>query len=71
MNSSEHTMLIQVTSEKALGLLRQLESLELIKVLEENVQHTKPRLSHKYRGKLPSGVIAVRTNQTIKKLDGY
>ncbi len=50
-----NTMLIQVTNQKALGLLHDLEDLHLIKVLEENIE-TKPKLSEKYAGKLPSDV---------------
>ena len=32
----ENTMLIQVTDQKAMGLLHELEELHLIKVLKEN-----------------------------------
>jgi hypothetical protein len=46
----ENTLLIQVTNEKALGLLHQLEELHLIKVLKEEKAVTKTRLSDKYRG---------------------
>lgn len=44
------TMLIQLTNQKAVGLLRELEELHLIKVLEENILVKKPKLSDKYRG---------------------
>ena len=50
-----NTMLIQITNQKALGLLHELEELHLIKVLEENVEN-KEKLSIKYAGKLPSDV---------------
>jgi len=50
-----NTMLIQITNQKALGLLHELEGLHLIKVLEENVEN-KEKLSTKYAGKLPSDV---------------
>jgi len=50
-----NTMLIQVTNQKAVGLLHELEELHLIKVLEENVEN-KQKLSTKYAGKLPSDV---------------
>ena len=49
------TLLIQVTNQKAIGLLHELEELHLIKVLKENVQ-PKQRLSEKYAGKLPSDI---------------
>ena len=50
-----NTMLIQVTNQKAIGLLHELEELHLIKVLEENIE-SKQKLSAKYAGKLPSEV---------------
>lgn len=46
----DKTMLIQVTNQKALGLLRELEELHLIKVLKENFDPVKTRLSDKYKG---------------------
>jgi hypothetical protein len=46
----ENTMLIQVTNQKAVGLLRELEELHLIKVLKENFAPVKTKLSDKYRG---------------------
>jgi hypothetical protein len=46
-----NTMLIQLTNQKAVGLLHELEELQLIKVLKENVESvTRPRLSDKYKG---------------------
>jgi hypothetical protein len=50
-----NTLLIQITNQKAVGLLHELEELHLIKVLEENVENN-PKLSEKYAGKLPSDV---------------
>jgi len=44
------TMLIQVTNQKAVGLLHELEELHLIKVLKENISTDKPNLSDKYKG---------------------
>jgi len=44
------TMLIQFTNQKAVKLLHDLEELQLIKVLEENFDKPKPKLSDKYRG---------------------
>ena len=43
-------MLIQVTNQKAIGLLHELEELHLIKVLKENFTPLKTKLSDKYRG---------------------
>jgi hypothetical protein len=45
-----HTMLIEITDEKAIGLLNELEELHLIKVLKKDTQSEKARLSDKYRG---------------------
>ena len=44
------TMLIQLTNQKAARLLHELEELNLIKVLKENIDSSKPKLSDKYRG---------------------
>lgn len=44
------TMLIQVTNQKAIGLLHELEELQLIKVLEEHVAPGTTKLSDKYKG---------------------
>jgi hypothetical protein len=46
----ENTMLIELTNQKAAGLLRELEELHLIKVLKKNGSTDKPKLSDKYRG---------------------
>ena len=48
-------LLIQVTNQKAIGLLHELEELHLIKVLKEKVQ-PKQKLSEKYGGKLPAEI---------------
>lgn len=48
----DKTMLIQVTNQKAIGLLRKLEELDLIKVLKENFSSTKTKLSDKYKGSI-------------------
>jgi hypothetical protein len=37
----ENTILIQLTNQKAAGLLRELEELNLIKVLKENLERPK------------------------------
>jgi hypothetical protein len=49
------TLLIQLTNHKALGLLHEMEALDLIKVLEENVFEEK-NFFEKYAGELPSNV---------------
>ena len=46
----ENTIPIQVTNEKALRLLYELEELHLIKVLKKNLNTVKPKLSDKYKG---------------------
>lgn len=44
------TMLIQLTNQKAVGLLHELEELKLIKVLRENIASPATKLSDKYKG---------------------
>lgn len=46
----ENTMVIQLTNQKAVGLLHELEELHLIKVLKENIEPAKTKLSDKYKG---------------------
>ncbi len=46
----ENTMLIQLTNQKAAGLLHELEELHLIKVIKENIEPVKTKLSDKYKG---------------------
>lgn len=46
----DNTVLIQLTNQKALGILHELEELKLIKVLQDNVTPTRVKLSEKYRG---------------------
>ena len=46
----DNTFLIQVTNEKALRLLHELEELDLIKVLKEDSSTSKTNLSEKYKG---------------------
>lgn len=45
-----NTMLIQVTNQKAIKLIHELEELDLIVVLEENFDQEKTKLSEKYKG---------------------
>lgn len=46
----ENTMIIQLTNQKAAGLIRELEELHLIKVIKENIAPAKTKLSEKYKG---------------------
>ena len=46
----DNTMLIELTNEKAAGLLHELEELHLIKVLKQNASSDSPKLSEKYKG---------------------
>jgi hypothetical protein len=48
----DNTMLIQITNQKAIGLIHELEELHLIKVIKENFTPTKIKLSDKYRGSI-------------------
>jgi len=45
-----NTMLIQITNQKAIGLIHELEELHLIKVLNENFIPLQTKLSDKYKG---------------------
>jgi len=44
------TMLIELTNQKATGLLYELEALRLIKILRGSVEPVKTKLSDKYKG---------------------
>ena len=46
----ENILVIQLTNQKALGLLHELEELNLIKVVKENLEPAQTKLSDKYRG---------------------
>lgn len=46
----ENTILIQITNEKAMKLLYELQELNLIKVLKENFKPSDTKISKKYRG---------------------
>ena len=63
----DNTMLIQLTNQKAAGLLRELEELHLIKVLKENIAHDKSKLSDKYKG-IISKEQGKNLNEHIKKM---
>lgn len=54
-DTSIDTLVIQLTHQKALKLLLDLEELRLIRVLKKNVQ-SEQKLSDKYAGKLPADI---------------
>jgi hypothetical protein len=59
------TVLIEITNKKAYRLLKDLEDLNIIKVLEKNGE-TQQKLSEKYAGKLPSDVAEDLQNYVTK-----
>ncbi|WP_069659805.1 hypothetical protein [Arcticibacter eurypsychrophilus] len=61
------TMLIQLTNQKAAGLLHELEELHLIKVLEKNNAPFKTKLSDKYKG-IISKEQGQNLNEHLKKM---
>jgi hypothetical protein len=63
----DNTMLIQVTNQKAVGLLHELEELHLIKVLKKNIAPVKTKLSDKYKG-IISKEQAKSLNEHIKQM---
>lgn len=65
----ENTLLIQVTNQKAIKLLHELEELQLIKVLEENITTSRSKLSSKYRG-IISKEEGKKLNEHIDKMRG-
>jgi hypothetical protein len=70
INVMEDTMLIQLTNKKAVGLLHEMEDLELIKVLQENIhtpRDTKVKLSDKYKG-IISKAQGKSLNEHIKQM---
>jgi hypothetical protein len=64
------TLLIQVTNQKALGLLHELEELNLIKVLEKVIP-VQEKLSEKYAGKLPTSVAEELQNYVTQSLEEW
>lgn len=48
-------VIIQLTTSKTLKLLKELESLNLLRILKKNVR-TETNLSDKYAGKLPPDI---------------
>jgi hypothetical protein len=46
----ENTILIQLTNQKAAGLIHELEALHLIKIIKNSSNMPKTKLSDKYKG---------------------
>ena len=63
-----NTMLIELTNENAKGLLHELESLKIIRVLKENIKPTQ-KLSEKYTG-IISKEEGQQLNDHIKQMRG-
>lgn len=61
------TMLIQLTNQKAAGILHELEVLHLIKVLKKNIATAAPKLSDKYKG-IISKEEGQKLNEHIKQM---
>lgn len=65
----ENTILIEVTNEKAVKLIHELEELHLIKILKETLSADPKRLSEKYRGSITKEQGA-SLNQHINQMRG-
>jgi hypothetical protein len=63
------TVLIQLTNQKAMGLLHEMEELHLIKVLKEHTEAptNQPKLSDKYKG-IISKEKGEQLNEHIKQM---
>lgn len=62
-----NTILIEITNQKAVGLLRELEELHLIKVLNEPAPLPGEKLSDKYKG-IISAKEAKSLNEHVKRM---
>lgn len=60
-----NTVLLQINDAKAYRLLEDLESLNIIKVLQKDTNNTQ-KLSEKYAGKLPSEVTDALQNHVTQ-----
>jgi len=60
-------MIIQLTNQKAVGLLKELEDLQLIKILKRDIEPSGKKLSEKYKGIIskPEGQ---KLNEHIEKM---
>lgn len=59
----ENTLLIQLTNQKAAGIIRELEELKLIKVLKKNIKPSKVKLSQKYKGAMQKQPLDIVNDQ--------
>jgi hypothetical protein len=59
------TIVVQITNNKALKILQELEELNLIKLLKKNAD-TSQKLSEKYAGKLSAATVE-KLQQHIKQ----
>lgn len=62
-----NTMFIQVTNQKAVGLLHELKELRLIKMLKKNLAPVKTKLSDNYK-RIISKEQGQSLNQHIKQM---
>ena len=60
-------MIIQLTNQKAAGLLNELEDLKLIRILKRNIEPSDANLSVKYRGMI-SKAEGQNLNEHIKQM---
>ncbi|MBK6698493.1 MAG: hypothetical protein IPG55_01055 [Saprospiraceae bacterium] len=63
----DNTMLIQITNQKAIGLIHELEELHLIKVIKQNIEPSITKLSDKYKGSI-SKEQGQKLNEHIKQM---
>jgi hypothetical protein len=63
----DNTIIIQLKNRKALGLLHEMEELNLIKVLKENFEPLKTKMSKKYKG-IISKEDGLKLNEHIKQM---
>ncbi len=61
------TLLIEVTNQKAYGLLKELEELKIIRVLLGDERIPNPSLSERFAGKL-SGAVADDLHKQLQKM---
>lgn len=64
------TVTIQIKNNKAYKLLKDLEALNVIKILKQNIV-TKKKLSEKYAGKIPSEIADKLQAYTAKSCDEW
>lgn len=65
------TVTVEIKNEKALALLRNLESLKLLRLVDEDNPKPKQNLSDKYAGKLSKDVAEELQNHIEKGRDEW